>query len=88
VRDPERVEYLDSHLRALHEAIARGADVRGYFAWSLLDNFEWSAGYSKRFGLVYVDYPTATRIPKDSYRFYREVVAQNALANPRQREDA
>jgi beta-glucosidase len=79
VDDVERVEYLDSHLRALLAAIDRGADVRGYFAWSLLDNFEWRAGYSKRFGLVYVDYPTSRRTPKRSYRFYRDVIANNGL---------
>jgi beta-glucosidase len=79
VRDPERVEYLQSHLGAVHAAIKAGADVRGYFAWSLLDNLEWSAGYSKRFGLVYVDYPTSKRTPKDSYGVYRRIIAANGL---------
>jgi len=79
VRDPERVEYLLAHLRAVGEAIDAGADVRGYFAWSLLDNYEWSSGYSKRFGLVYVDYPTSTRIPKDSYDVYRRIIASNSV---------
>jgi beta-glucosidase len=80
VRDPERVKYLDSHLRAIRAAIGQGADVRGYFAWSLLDNFEWSAGFSKRFGLIYVDYPTSARTPKSSYSFYRDVIERNGLA--------
>ena len=79
VRDPERVEYLHAHLRAVHEAIAAGADVRGYFVWSLLDNLEWSSGYSKRFGLIYVDYPTSKRTPKDSYEVYRLIIARNGL---------
>jgi beta-glucosidase len=75
VHDPQRVEYLDAHLRAVRRAIDAGVDVRGYFCWSLLDNFEWAEGYSKRFGLVYVDYPTQRRIPKDSYAWYRRVIA-------------
>jgi beta-glucosidase len=73
VRDPERVAYLGSHLRAVHRALESGVDVRGYFLWSLLDNFEWGYGYSKRFGAVYVDYGTQRRIPKDSARWYSEV---------------
>jgi beta-glucosidase len=64
-------------LRALRAALTAGVDVRGYFVWSLLDNFEWAEGYSKRFGLVYVDYPTQRRIPKASYRWYRGLVARN-----------
>jgi beta-glucosidase len=76
VKDPERIEFLHRHLLAVHEAIAAGVPVRGYLAWSLLDNFEWAEGYSKRFGLVYVDYPTQSRIPKDSARWYREVIAR------------
>jgi beta-glucosidase len=79
VHDPERVAYLVSHVGAVHAAISQGADVRGYFVWSLLDNFEWSAGYSKRFGLVYVDYPTSKRTPKDSYEVYRRIAASNGL---------
>lgn len=79
VNDPGRISYLDGHLRAVAEAIAAGADVRGYFCWSLLDNFEWASGYSKRFGLVYVDYPTSGRIPKASFRWYRDVIRANAV---------
>jgi len=80
VHDPRRVNYLREHIAACRQAINDGVDLRGYFAWSLLDNFEWSHGYSKRFGLAYVDYATQQRIPKDSFEFYREVIAQNGLA--------
>ena len=79
VRDPDRIRYLDGHLRAVLQARIAGVDVRGYFVWSLLDNFEWAHGYSKRFGLVWVDYPTRTRIPKDSFRWYAQTVRANAL---------
>ena len=80
VVDTERIDYLDAHLRAARAAIDAGADLRGYFAWSLMDNFEWSYGYSKRFGLVYVDYPTGERVPKASARWYKEVIGRNGLA--------
>ena len=66
VQDPQRLAYLNRHVAAIDEAMRRGVDVRGYFAWSLLDNFEWSYGYEKRFGLVHVDYATQQRTPKDS----------------------
>lgn len=79
VKDEERVSYLDSHFRAAHEAMERGVDLRGYMVWSLLDNFEWAEGYSKRFGIVYVDYPTGERIPKTSARWYSEVIRRNGL---------
>ena len=74
VHDPERVAYIDQHLVAVRDAIAKGVNVKGYFLWSLLDNFEWALGYSRRFGIVWVDYPTGTRIPKDSFKRYREVI--------------
>ena len=74
IDDPLRVEYYRTHLRAAHEAIRKGADLRGYFAWSLMDNFEWSLGYSKRFGIVHVDYETQQRTPKASARFYSEII--------------
>ena len=77
VNDEERVAYLDAHFRAAREAIERGVDLRGYFVWSLLDNFEWAEGYSKRFGLIHVDYPTQRRTPKASGRWYREVIRRN-----------
>ncbi len=75
VADPERISYLDGHIRAVHEAMAAGVDVRGYFVWSLIDNFEWSEGYHQRFGLVYVDFDTQARLPKDSYIWYRGLIA-------------
>ncbi|MGH8870229.1 MAG: GH1 family beta-glucosidase [Actinomycetes bacterium] len=79
VDDLERIDYLDGHLRAVAAAVAEGVDVRGYFAWSLLDNFEWAEGYAKRFGLHFVDYRTQRRIPKASAVWYRDVVARNGL---------
>ena len=75
--DRRRVAYFRTHLRALREAMAAGADVRGYFAWSLLDNFEWACGYAKRFGIVHVDFATQERTPKASARYYAEVVRTN-----------
>jgi beta-glucosidase len=74
IDDPLRVWYLREHLRSAHAAIAQGVDLRGYFAWSLLDNFEWSFGYSKRFGIVHVDFDTLERTPKSSARFYSDVI--------------
>jgi beta-glucosidase len=73
--DPLRVQYLRQHITAVHAAMQQGVDVRGYFVWSLLDNFEWSLGYSKRFGIVHVDFDTQKRTPKDSARFYADVIA-------------
>ena len=72
--DPDRISYLDGHLRALRRAMADGVDVRGYFVWSLLDNFEWAEGYTKRFGLVHVDFATQRRTPKSSYGWYRDLI--------------
>jgi beta-glucosidase len=79
VDDEERVGYLDAHFRAAHEAIERGVDLRGYMVWSFLDNFEWAEGYSKRFGIVFVDYGTQRRVPKSSARWYSEVIRRNGL---------
>jgi beta-glucosidase len=79
VEDYERLAYLRDHLAALHAAIADGVNLRGYFAWSLMDNFEWAEGYAKRFGLVYVDFGTQKRILKRSGEFYASVVRANAL---------
>jgi beta-glucosidase len=70
-----RVDYVRTHLEALKAAMDQGVDVRGYFLWSLLDNFEWNSGYTKRFGIVYVDYATQQRIPKDSALWYRDFLA-------------
>jgi len=80
IHDVERIAYLDGYLRGVESAIAEGVPVRGYFVWSLLDNFEWALGYSKRFGLVYVDYPTLERVPKDSFFWYRDLIAANRAA--------
>jgi beta-glucosidase len=80
VEDYLRVDYYRSHLRAAHDAIRRGVDLRGYFAWSLLDNFEWSLGFAKRFGIVHVDYETQVRTVKDSGRFYSEVIRSHGAA--------
>lgn len=79
VDDPDRTEFLASHLRAIHAAIEAGADVRGYFYWSLLDNFEWAWGYGQRFGLVHVDYETQQRTIKSSGRWYAAAIASNAV---------
>jgi beta-glucosidase len=72
--DGNRIAYLDSHIRAVHDAITAGVDVRGYCVWSLLDNFEWAEGYSQRFGLVDVDFTTLKRTPRASYRWYQRLV--------------
>ena len=80
VKDPERISYVYDHLNACLDAIADGVDLKGYFLWSLLDNYEWSFGYSRRFGIVWVDYDTSLRIPKASYHWYRGVVTSNTLA--------
>ncbi|MFF6782525.1 GH1 family beta-glucosidase [Streptomyces sp. NPDC012510] len=78
VDDQERIAYLDGHVRALHAASEAGVDIRGYFVWSLLDNFEWAEGYARRFGLVHVDFETLERTPKASYAWYRDLLrAQN-----------
>ncbi|MFI7636131.1 GH1 family beta-glucosidase [Nonomuraea sp. NPDC049400] len=79
VHDADRIAYLDGHLRACHDAVARGVPLRGYFAWSLLDNFEWAHGYSQRFGLVHVDFATLRRTPKDSARWYAETIRRGGL---------
>jgi beta-glucosidase len=80
IEDPLRVDYLQKHLKAVHAAIAGGCDVRGYMAWSLLDNLEWSLGFSKRFGIVHVDFATQKRTPKRSARVYADIVASNGRA--------
>ena len=79
VKDTERIDYLHDHLRAARRAIADGVGLRGYFAWSLMDNFEWQHGYSKRFGLVFVDYGTQRRIPKRSAEWFAEVARTNSI---------
>ena len=76
VQDPERQAYVEAHVEAIASAIEAGVSMAGYFLWSFLDNFEWAHGYSKRFGIVYVDYPTLERVPKSSYRWYRDFIAK------------
>ncbi len=80
VQDPQRADFIARYLLALQRACADGVDVRGYFYWSILDNFEWQEGYRQRFGLIYVDYQTQTRTLKDSARWYREVIRSNGAA--------
>ncbi|MEV4560779.1 GH1 family beta-glucosidase [Kitasatospora sp. NPDC049285] len=79
VHDPERTAYVSGHLAAVADAIEAGADVRGYFLWSLLDNFEWGYGYSKRFGIVHVDYATQKRTPKSSAHWYSRTIRRGGL---------
>ena len=79
VNDLERVRYLHTHLEAAARAIKDGANLAGYFVWSLLDNFEWGWGFQKRFGIVFVDFGTQRRIPKSSARFYSDVLRANAI---------
>ena len=82
VPDARRVSYLAAHIEAIGRAIAAGVPVDGYFVWSFLDNFEWAEGYSKRFGIVYVDYPTLERIPKSSFYWYRDLIARAGARPP------
>jgi beta-glucosidase len=81
VDDPKRVSFLKRYLAQAARAISDGAPLRGYFVWSLMDNFEWAYGYGKRFGIVYVDYETQARIPKTSARWYSQVIAENAISD-------
>jgi beta-glucosidase len=82
VHDADRTAYLGAHLTACHRAIEAGVPLRGYFVWSLMDNFEWAFGYSKRFGIVHVDYETQVRTPKDSAHFYAAVLREGRLPQP------
>jgi beta-glucosidase len=79
VDDPKRIAFLRAHLASAARAIADGVPLKGYFVWSLMDNFEWAHGYSKRFGLVYVDYATQVRLLKASARWYQRVIAEGVL---------
>ncbi len=76
--DTDRIAYLSGHIAAVRSAAAAGVPVRGYFVWSLLDNFEWAEGYTKRFGLVHVDFATQSRSPKASYAWYRNLIANDS----------
>ena len=80
VHDARRVEYLREHFHEALTALANGVPLAGYFVWSLMDNFEWALGYSKRFGIVYVDYPTQRRIVKDSGLWYRDFIASGGAS--------
>ncbi|MFF8606869.1 GH1 family beta-glucosidase [Streptomyces sp. NPDC015346] len=82
VHDPERAAYVHAHLDAVHRAMEEGVDVRGYFLWSLMDNFEWAYGYAKRFGAVHVDYTTLARTPKSSAQWYGRVARSGELVAP------
>jgi beta-glucosidase len=79
VADWDRVHYLRAYLMAAHQAIQAGVNLRGYFHWSLMDNFEWAFGYARTFGLIRIDYQTQTRLPKQSYSWYRDVIARNGV---------
>jgi beta-glucosidase len=81
VPDPRRLAYLKAHLISLEQAIAEGVPLKGYFAWSLMDNFEWAFGYSKRFGMIYVDYSTQQRTPKSSAHYYKRVIQANGVVD-------
>ena len=80
VHDADRIDFLAGYLEKLAEGIHAGADVQGYFHWSLLDNYEWHSGYGERFGLIYIDYPTQRRIVKDSARWYAQTARENGAA--------
>ncbi|MGA8673369.1 MAG: family 1 glycosylhydrolase, partial [Terracidiphilus sp.] len=79
VEDVDRIMYLRNHLMHLHRAAKEGYPVQGYFLWSLMDNFEWADGFSKRFGIHYVDFKTLKRTPKLSAEWYKDVIAKNAV---------
>ena len=79
IRDERRIQYLKDHIAAVHRAVQNQAPVAGYFVWSLLDNFEWSLGYTQRFGIIYVDYDNQLRLPKDSAVWYSGLIERNAL---------
>jgi beta-glucosidase len=80
IYDTDRLMYLRNHLANVQRAAVEGYPIKGYFLWSLMDNYEWADGYSKRFGIHYVDFKTQKRTPKLSAEFYRETIARNALA--------
>nr|WP_221473751.1 GH1 family beta-glucosidase [Planomonospora venezuelensis] len=82
VNDSERLAYIEAHLRTCHAAIEAGVPLEGYFAWSLMDNFEWAWGYGKRFGLVHVDYETQRRVPKESALWYADTIRRGGLSGP------
>lgn len=77
MHDPQRIDYIERHLIEIYKAMKSGADVRGYFCWAVMDNFEWTIGYRARFGLIYVDFETQERIYKDSALWYKKVIETN-----------
>ena len=77
VHDPNRIDFLNRYLLELKKAAEEGVPVHGYFQWSLMDNFEWTSGYHERFGLIYVDFETQERIPKDSFYWYKDIIKSN-----------
>ena len=79
VHDPNRIDFLNRYLLELEKAADDGADIAGYFIWSFMDNLEWSKGYTERFGIVYVDYVTQKRIPKDSAYWYKNWIEKHTL---------
>jgi len=79
VDDPRRISFLDGYMGSVHDAITAGADVRGYFVWSLMDNFEWASGYDKRFGMIHINFETMERILKSSAAWYTEVIKSDSL---------
>ena len=79
INDVERINYIKSHLMKIAELNQQGADIRGYYLWSLMDNFEWAYGYSKRFGAVYVDFKSQERILKDSALWYKNVIKNSSI---------
>ncbi len=79
IKDQPRIDYLRDHLAQAHRAIQEGVHLEGYPLWSLMDNFEWAEGYGQRWGIVYVDYPSQRRIPKNSALWYRDVIARNGI---------
>jgi beta-glucosidase len=82
VHDQQRIDFLQEHIQTVAQVMRQGVPIKGYVVWSFLDNFEWSEGYRKRFGLVYVDYPTQRRIIKDSGRWYASLVASQRASRP------
>jgi len=79
IEDLKRIHYLHDHFAAAHQFIQEGGNLKGYYVWSLMDNYEWSYGYSKRFGIIYVDFETLERTPKESYKWYQKVIQKNAI---------
>ena len=79
LEDAYRIKFIKAHLIAVHKAIQEGVDIRGYFYWSLLDNFEWALGMKPRFGLIHVDHKNFTRTPKQSYYYYAEIAKNNGI---------